>query len=105
MAKVAIKSEKLSPFGGFFSIMEQFDSNDKLNFVMLMIPHHNSTVLAKQLINFLLERYNPVVDLDGVYTFVDANSLKDAHKIMYMEVSPKGYYNYISIIYKVNTSK
>ena len=26
MAKVAIKSEKLSPFGGTFSIMEQFDS-------------------------------------------------------------------------------
>ena len=24
MAKVAIKSEKLSPFGGFFLIMEQF---------------------------------------------------------------------------------
>lgn len=87
------------------AVAYQFDSNGKLNFVMLMIPHHNSTVLAKQLINFLLERYNPVADLDGVYTFVDANSLKDAHKIMYMEVSPKGYYNYISIIYKVNTSK
>ena len=27
MAKVAIKSEELSPFGGIFSIMEQFDSN------------------------------------------------------------------------------
>ena len=27
MAKVVIKSEKLSPFGGIFSIMEQFDSN------------------------------------------------------------------------------
>ena len=27
MAKVAIKYEKLSPFGGIFSIMEQFDSN------------------------------------------------------------------------------
>ena len=27
MVKVAIKSEKLSPFGGIFSIMEQFDSN------------------------------------------------------------------------------
>ena len=27
MTKVAIKSEKLSPFGGIFSIMEQFDSN------------------------------------------------------------------------------
>ena len=53
---------------------------------MLMIPHHNSTVLAKQLISFLLERYNPVADIDGVYTFVDANSLKDAHKIIYMEV-------------------
>ena len=26
MTKVAIKSEKLSPFGGIFSIMEQFDS-------------------------------------------------------------------------------
>ena len=26
MAKVAIKSEKLSPLGGIFSIMEQFDS-------------------------------------------------------------------------------
>ena len=27
MAKVAIKSENLSPFEGIFSIMEQFDSN------------------------------------------------------------------------------
>ena len=26
MAKVAIKSEELTPFGGIFSIMEQFDS-------------------------------------------------------------------------------
>ena len=26
MAKVQIKSEKLTPFGGLFSIMEQFDS-------------------------------------------------------------------------------
>ena len=26
MAKVAIKPEKLTPFGGIFSIMEQFDS-------------------------------------------------------------------------------
>ena len=25
MAKVQIKSEKLTPFGGIFSIMEQFD--------------------------------------------------------------------------------
>ena len=27
MAKIAIKSEELSPYGGIFSIMEQFDSN------------------------------------------------------------------------------
>ena len=27
MAKISIKSEKLTPFGGIFSIMEQFDSN------------------------------------------------------------------------------
>ena len=26
MAKIQIKSEKLSPFGGFFSIIEQFDA-------------------------------------------------------------------------------
>ena len=26
MAKLQIKSEKLTPFGGFFSIMEQFDA-------------------------------------------------------------------------------
>ena len=26
MAKIQIKSEKLTPFGGFFRIMEQFDS-------------------------------------------------------------------------------
>ena len=26
MAKIQIKSEKLTPFEGFFSIMEQFDS-------------------------------------------------------------------------------
>lgn len=26
MAEVQIKSEKLTPFGGIFSIMEQFDS-------------------------------------------------------------------------------
>ena len=27
MAKIQIKSEKLTPFGGIFSIMEQFDSS------------------------------------------------------------------------------
>ena len=27
MAKIAIKSEKITPFGGIFPIMEQFDSN------------------------------------------------------------------------------
>ena len=27
MAKVQIKSEKLTPFGGIFSIMEQFDDH------------------------------------------------------------------------------
>jgi 23S rRNA A1618 N6-methylase RlmF len=26
MAKIQIKSEKLTPFGGIFSIMEQFDA-------------------------------------------------------------------------------
>ena len=30
MAKVQIKSEKLTPFGGIFSIMEQFDGKSPL---------------------------------------------------------------------------
>ena len=28
MAKIQIKSERLTPFGGLFSIMEQFDSTE-----------------------------------------------------------------------------
>ena len=83
----------------------KFDTNGKLNFVMLMLPHHYSTTLATQLINFLLERYNPVTDLDGVYTFIDANKLNLANKIVYMEVNPKGYSGYICITYLVNTNK
>ena len=34
MAKVQIKSEKLTPFGGIFSIMEQFDSMAEFKFQM-----------------------------------------------------------------------
>ena len=36
MVKVAIKSEELTPFGGIFSIMEQFDS--KLSSVISLHP-------------------------------------------------------------------
>lgn len=70
-----------------------------------MLPHHYSTTLASQLINFLLERYNPLADFDRVYSFIDANKLNLANKIVYMEVSPKGYNEYICITYKVNTNK
>ena len=70
-----------------------------------MLPHHYSTTLASQLINFLLERYNPLADFVRVYSFIDANKLNLANKIVYMEVSPKGYNEYICITYKVNTNK
>lgn len=66
---------------------------------------NNSSTLATQLINFLLERYNPVADIDGVYTFIDANKLNSANKVVYMEVNPQGYRGYISITYAVNTNK
>ena len=56
-------------------------------------------------IRFVLKIYRFVLRLLNISFCGLYNSLKDAHKIMYMEVSPKGYYNYISIIYKVNTSK
>lgn len=87
------------------AVAYKFDTNGKLNFVMLMLPHHYSTTLASQLINFLLERYNPLADFDRVYSFIDANKLNLANKIVYMEVSPKGYNEYICITYKVNTNK
>lgn len=87
------------------AVAYKFDTNGKLNFVMLMLPHHYSTTLASQLINFLLERYNPVADFNGIYSFIDANKLNLANKIVYMEVSPKGYNEYICITYKVNTNK
>ena len=32
MAKIQIKSEKLTPFGGIFSIMEKFDSKKQYYF-------------------------------------------------------------------------
>lgn len=87
------------------AVVYQFDTNGKLKFVMLMLPHHNSTTLASQLINFLLERYNSFADIDGVYTFIDANKLKSASKLIYLEVNPQGYRGYISITYAVNTNK
>ena len=87
------------------TVAYKFDTNGKLNFVMLMLPHHYSTTLASQLINFLLERYNPVADFNGIYSFIDANKLNLANKIVYMEVRPKGYNEYICITYKVNTNK
>lgn len=87
------------------AVAYQFDSNDHLKYALLMIPHHNSSVLTQQLINFLLERYNPVADIDGIYSFIDANNLKTASKIVYLEVAPQGYYNYISVTYAINTNK
>lgn len=87
------------------AVAYQFDANGKLKFALLVLPHHNSSTLATQLINFLLERYNPVADIDGVYTFINANKLNSANKVVYMEVSPQGYHGYISITYAVNTNK
>ena len=37
MAKIQIKSEKLTPFGGIFSIMEQFDSTLPSVYIQLQI--------------------------------------------------------------------
>jgi len=37
MAKIQIKSERLTPFGGLFSIMKQFDSTSPYMFVFKII--------------------------------------------------------------------
>ena len=51
MAKIQIKSEKLTPFGGFFSIMEQFDAllaqtiDSTLGFRCTMFGYQYSEIL------------------------------------------------------------
>jgi hypothetical protein len=51
MAKVQIKSEKLTPFGGFFSIMEQFDAllaqtiDSTLGLICTMFGYQYSEIL------------------------------------------------------------
>ena len=42
MAKVQIKSEKLTPFGGFFSIMEQFDALLAQKHVLIIYSDNNA---------------------------------------------------------------
>ena len=52
MAKVQIKSEKLTPFGGIFSIMEQFDA--------LLAQTIDSTTLPCSLVTFPLTAFTPI---------------------------------------------
>ena len=47
MAKIQIKSERLTPFGGLFSIMEQFDST---------ISYRNSELLSNNFLSPLLSQ-------------------------------------------------
>ena len=68
MAKVAIKSEKLTPFGGIFSIMEQFDS--------MLSPIIDQTLgqRCRSIIGCLViqrqKRMDGVLDLlEGEYTY------------------------------------
>ena len=55
MAKVQIKSEKLTSFGGIFSIMEQFDANLSSVSTLLHTPFqcYKGTDTGKKTINFL----------------------------------------------------
>ena len=46
MTKVALKSKKFTPFGGIFSIMEQFDTNLSSNII---------TFLHKQNVNIVMQ--------------------------------------------------
>ena len=68
MAKVQIKSEKLTPFGGIFSIMEQFDS--------MLSPIIDQTLgqRCRSIIGCLViqrqKRMDGVLDLlEGEYTY------------------------------------
>ncbi|MCI7451675.1 MAG: hypothetical protein MSB11_01600 [Prevotella sp.] len=40
MAKIQIKSEKLTPCGGMFSIMEKFDTKPLTAVLLSHLPHH-----------------------------------------------------------------
>ena len=61
MAKIQIKSEKLTPFGGIFSIMEKFDS--MLSPVIDSTPGKGYYVVNRQKnILLLLDEYSPFKD-------------------------------------------
>ena len=65
MAKVAIKSEKLTPFGGIFSIMEQFDS--KLSSVIDSTLGMNCLLSTGQL------KEGEGYDIDFDHQFIEAD--------------------------------
>ena len=66
MAKVQIKSEKLTPFGGFFSIMEQFDAllaqtiDSSLGLRCTMFGYQYSEIL-RSLMRSLLSNSLPII--------------------------------------------
>ena len=75
MAKIQIKSEKLTPFGGIFSIMEQIDA--------LLAQTIDSTTLPCSLVTF----YNP------------QNEMFDNHKTKrYIFKTKRIFFGYPSII-------
>lgn len=76
-----------------------FDDSGKLNFISVLLPHYNSTTLAKLLTNFLLERYQYVSKIEDAYAFMDGYNTADATKFVYLESSPSGYKKYMRVIY------
>ena len=81
MAKVAIKSEKLSPFGGFFSIMEQFDS---------MLSPIIDQALGQRCLSIIGYQYNEIVrSLMSVY-FCGGSCVEDvtSHLMPHLSLHP-----------------
>ena len=72
MAKVQIKSEKLTPFGGIFSIMEQFDS--------MLSPIIDQT-LGQRCSSIIGYQYSEIIrSLMSVY-FCGGSCVEDVHLV------------------------
>lgn len=76
-----------------------FDDSGELKMAIAIVPHDNSTTLAGHLSNFLLERYKYAAKLDETYSYMDANRLADATKVVYVQIAPNGYTNYATVTY------
>ena len=83
MAKIQIKSEKLTPFGGFFSIMEQFDAllaqaiDSSLGLRFTMFGYQYSEILRSLICVYLCGGKERIFDDMNLSIDINAKNVKN----------------------------